>query len=96
MCSSLLSRTQTIRRATPLGHQPEGRGALVAGPFEDVKEGGIGIGRAEEGIVPSDFADCLLREREPPLLGTTKDSSMQITIAQRHTASPFGLASECM
>jgi hypothetical protein len=91
MCSSRLSGTQTICRATPLGHLPEGCGALVARPLEDVEEGGIGSGRAEEVIVPSDFADGLLRKSAPSLLGNTKDSSMQTTIAQSHTSSLFVL-----
>jgi hypothetical protein len=69
------------------GCGPKGRDALVTGPLEDVEEGGIGIGRAEKCIVPSDFADFLRRKREPSLLGNTKDSSMQTTIAQRHTSS---------
>jgi hypothetical protein len=76
------------------GYGPKGRGALVTGPLEDVEEGGIGIGRAEDLIVPSDCTDLLLRKSEPSLLGNTKESSMQTTIAQRHTSSLFVLVWE--
>ena len=65
----------------------KGRGTLVTGALEDVQEGGISRGRAQEGIVPLDFADGLLWEREPSLLGKTKDAAMETTIVQRHTSS---------
>ena len=52
-----------------------------------MQEGGLSRGSAEEGIVALDFADGLLGEREPSLLGKTKDAAMETTIVQRHTSS---------
>ena len=66
------------------GSGPKGRCALVTGHLDDFEEGGIGIGRAEECVVPSDFADCLLRKRPPSLLGTTQEPRMQTAIAEGH------------
>ncbi len=66
------------------GSGPKGRCALVTGHLDDFEEGGIGIGRAEECVVPSAFADFPLRKRPPSLLGTAQEPRMQTAIAEGH------------
>ena len=64
---------------------PNGLFALITGRLDNFEVGGVSIGRAEEFVVPFDFVDFLLRKRYPSLLGKTKESSMQTTMAERHT-----------
>ena len=47
-------------------------------------------------MVPSDFADSLLRKSLPALLGTVQDPSMQATIVQSHRSSLFVLVLRCL
>src|SRR5262249_32704450 len=67
----------------------KGRGALVTGPVNDVEQGSIRIGRAQQVVVSTDVMHGRWREGHPPLPSPTEEPCMQTTIVQGHRITPL-------
>ena len=65
---------------------PSGR-ALVTGHLNDVEEGRIPIGRAQQVVIATNFSDGRWREAHPTLAASTEQSLMPTTIVEGHRTS---------
>ena len=65
---------------------PSGR-ALVTGHLNDVEEGRIPLGRAQQGVIATDCMDGRWREGHPTLTSPTEQPCMQTTIVKGHRTS---------
>src|SRR5262245_46509928 len=80
------SRSLPRRILTSLaaGYGLKRHGALITGPLNDVEQGSILMGRAQQVVIATDFIHGRLREGHPPLTSPTEEPCMQTTIVQGH------------